>query len=234
VRGFEKAKSQAERLRAEASRVDGILLEYANVKRSIADATRDLDNKSDKLKRFQTAFLRDPTASGREAKATRSILIVTPASGVEQIAPKVPLIIGLTAFAAIAVGLGLVLLFEYLDDTIKSREDFDRYVGLPFLGFIPRIEGKDATNPDLAADARSGTAIAEAFRAVRTSILFSRGDKPVRSILVTSAGPGEGKTTVATNLAITLAKHKARCCSSTPTCAARASPRRWVWRTRSA
>jgi capsular exopolysaccharide synthesis family protein len=104
--------------------------------------------------------------------------------------------------------LGLVLLFEYLDDTIKSKEDFDRYVSLPFLGFVPHIDDSESENRDLAADAKPGTPIAESFRAIRTSLLFSRGGAEVRTILVTSAGPGEGKTTVSSNLAATLAKNR--------------------------
>jgi capsular exopolysaccharide synthesis family protein len=196
-------------LEAEKRQTNELLISYAELSRGIEAGSRDVERAQDKLRGFQQAMQRDPDASGRAARATRRIVLETPAMTSEKIAPKVPLVIGLTAFAAIAAGLGLVLLFEYFDDTIKSREDFDRYVGLPFLGFIPRIEGADAEHPDVAANARTGSAIAEAFRAVRTSILFSRGGKPVRSILVTSAGPGEGKTTVATNLAITLAKHKA-------------------------
>ncbi len=188
---------------------NAVRAQFRSIEDDLKQKTRAVDRDTDNLKNFETSMLHDPAeAPGRAAHATRYLRIETPATAAVQIAPKVPLIIGLTAFAAVAVGLGLVLLFEYLDDTIKSKEDFDRYVGLPFLGFIPRIEGKDAANPDTAADARSGSAVAEAFRAVRTSILFSRGDKPVRTILVTSAGPGEGKTTVATNLAITLAQHK--------------------------
>jgi capsular exopolysaccharide synthesis family protein len=196
-------------LEDEKRRTNELLIAHAELSRAIQVATRDVERAQDKLRGFQQALQRDPDTSGRAARATRRIVLETPAATYEKIAPKVPLVIGLTAFAAIAAGLGLVLLFEYLDDTIKSREDFDRYVGLPFLGFIPRIDGADAERPDLAANAKTGSAIAEAFRAVRTSILFSRSDKPVRSILVTSAGPGEGKTTVAVNLAITLAKHKA-------------------------
>ena len=197
-------------LEAEKSATNELLVRYGELTRAVLAANRDVERAQDKFRGFQQAMQRDPDSSGRAARAMRRILLETPATlPSEQIAPNVPLIIGLAAFAAVAAGLGLVLLFEYLDDTIKSREDFDRYVGLPFLGFIPRIEGADAERPDVAADARTGSAIAEAFRAVRTSILFSRSDKPVRSILVTSAGPGEGKTTVATNLAITLAKHKA-------------------------
>lgn len=207
-RRYEATTGRIRDLALREAKVRELKREYDRMQASIDDQLRVLDRATTALKGFQTTLLHSPEVPDKAALATRIIRIVKPAGPAEQIAPKVPLIIGLTAFAAIAAGLGLVLLFEYLDDTIKSREDFDRYVGLPFLGFIPRIESKDAEKPDLAADARSGTAIAEAFRAVRTSILFSRSDKPVRSILVTSAGPGEGKTTVATNLAITLAKHK--------------------------
>lgn len=205
---FDETRSRIETLTKSEAAVRDAKREYATLRGAVEDQTRVVERANAELNRFRTTLLPVPDETGKTAQSTRTIRIVRAAGPAEQIAPKVPLIIGLTAFAAIAAGLGLVLLFEYLDDTIKSREDFDRYVGLPFLGFIPRIESKDAERPDLAADARSGTAIAEAFRAVRTSILFSRSDKPVRSILVTSAGPGEGKTTVATNLAITLAKHK--------------------------
>lgn len=206
----EKLRKRIEELKAEEARVISLLIAWRDLETRTRSAERELGRASDALRAFQNRFLKETgTAAGESSRATRRILLETPAESAVQIAPKVPLIIGLTAFAAIAVGLGLVLLFEYLDDTIKSKEDFDRYVGLPFLGFIPRIESKDAERPDVAADAKTGSAIAEAFRAVRTSILFSRSGKPVRTILVTSAGPGEGKTTVAANLAITLAKHKA-------------------------
>jgi len=206
---YEATVSRVKDLDERVAEVNGLRTKFRALAEDIKQQNREVEHQSDLLKRFETSIVNDASESqGASAHATRIIRIVTPATQAVQIAPKVPLIIGLTVFAAIAVGLGLVLLFEYLDDTVKSKEDFDRYVGLPFLGFIPRIDGKDSASPDTAADARSGSAVAEAFRAVRTSILFSRSDKPVRTILVTSAGPGEGKTTVATNLAITLAQHK--------------------------
>jgi capsular exopolysaccharide synthesis family protein len=196
-------------LTADATAVEEVLFTYREIENAIESTKLAREQASDKLKKVE-GFLHSSDEPDRMAFATRRIVMVTPAANpAVQIAPNVPLISGLTAFAAIAVGLGLVLLFEYFDDTIKSKEDFDRYIKLPFVGFIPRIDEKNAERPDIAADAKTGSAIAEAFRAVRTSILFSRSDKPVRTILVTSAGPGEGKTTVATNLAITLAKHKA-------------------------
>jgi capsular exopolysaccharide synthesis family protein len=211
LRQYDKAVARAKLLDDRAAEVNGLRAQYRNLEDAIKQQTRVVERDSDRLKSFEASIVQDPAESQeRTARATRIIRIETPAAlaTTVQIAPKVPLIIGLTIFAAVAVGLGLVLLFEYLDDTIKSKEDFDRYVGLPFLGFIPRIDAKESGNPDTAASARTGSSTAEAFRAVRTSILFSRSDKPVRTILVTSAGPGEGKTTVAANLAITLAQHK--------------------------
>jgi succinoglycan biosynthesis transport protein ExoP len=211
LRQYDKTAKRMKELDERVAEVNGLRAQYRNLEDAIKQQTRVVERDSDRLKSFESSIVQDPSdAQGRTSHATRIIKIETPATAAAtvQIAPKVPLIIGLTIFAALAVGLGLVLLFEYLDDTIKSKEDFDRYVGLPFLGFIPRIDAKESGNPDTAASARSGSSTAEAFRAVRTSILFSRSDKPVRTILVTSAGPGEGKTTVAANLAITLAQHK--------------------------
>ena len=180
-----------------ADQVTGKLREFEEARRKLTD--------------FTSMFL---TANAAEGEGTESsearlrISVEVPPRAATQVAPKVPLVIGLTIAAALVTGLGLVFLFEYLDDTIRSKDDFDRYVGLPFLGFVPRITSADHANPDLAAESMPGSAVAEAFRAVRTSILFSRVDRPVRTLLVTSAGPGEGKTTVATNLATTFARRK--------------------------
>ena len=173
----------------------------------IEERQRDYESARDRKDKFMQMFV---TESGmEEPDLGLRVDIRVKAKGAAQIAPNRTAILGLTFFAAFAISLGLVLLFEYLDDTIKSREDFDRYVGLPFLGFVPHIADGEADNRDLAADSKPGTPIAEAFRAIRTSVMFSRGGAEVRRILVTSAGPGEGKTTVAANLAATLAKNKA-------------------------
>jgi capsular exopolysaccharide synthesis family protein len=208
MKRFEDNSARLKTLRADAAVIDEILFAHRENENLIENAKHERDKASESLRKIEGVF-RSTEDPDRSVLATRRFVMVTPAAFAAQIAPNVPLVIGLTAFAAVAVGLGLVLLFEYFDDTIKSKEDFDRYIKLPFAGFIPRIDEKSAERPDTAADAKPGSAIAEAFRTVRTSILFSRSDKPVRTILVTSAGPGEGKTTVATNLAITLAKHKA-------------------------
>ncbi len=91
------------------------------------------------------------------------------------------------------LGLGTVFFLDYLDNTIRSSDDIEKYLDLPLLAVIPRIrKGKDAVGR-------------EAYQTLRTSILFSSKGRSLRSILVTSAGPGEGKSSIALSLALALA-----------------------------
>jgi capsular exopolysaccharide synthesis family protein len=116
-----------------------------------------------------------------------------------------------TALAA-AVGLmlaaGIAFLVEYLDDTLKTPEDVERLLGLPVLGFIAQMpyKRKEAEQVFVARQPRSP--VSEAFRSLRTNLEFSAVERPICTILVTSAGPSEGKTTVAANLAAIFSQAK--------------------------
>ena len=119
---------------------------------------------------------------------------------------------------ALASGIGLAFLLDYLDDSIKSSDDIGRHLGLPTLALIPYNTDSSGAPKNLT-DASAGigstalitlddtrSAIAEAYRHLRTSLLFSSAGKPPQTILVTSSQPSEGKTTTAINMAITLAQ----------------------------
>src|SRR5437660_477391 len=119
-------------------------------------------------------------------------------------------------------GIGLALLREYLDNTVKSPDDIEALARLPSLAVVPQFSGSSGGNRrgflpsfsgnghekrmELVAQHLPKSQISEAFRALRTSILLSQADHPPQVILVTSALPREGKTTVAANLAVTLAQ----------------------------
>ena len=122
-------------------------------------------------------------------------------------------------------GAGLALFLEYLDDSIRSTEDIEKYLGLPALAAIPSIDsmpkrrlllvgGNEETPPnqtsELLIHTDSQSAIAEAYRQLRTSILLSTAGHAPKSLLVTSSLPAEGKTTTATNTAISLAQTGAK------------------------
>jgi capsular exopolysaccharide synthesis family protein len=110
------------------------------------------------------------------------------------------------------LGIGAALLLDHLDYTVKNEQDVERLTGLPALGRIPllpqlKVVGggpvlRDHVGVGSHRDAQSG--FAEAFKTLRTSILLASPERPPRHIVITSCEPGDGKSTVATNLAIVL------------------------------
>jgi capsular exopolysaccharide synthesis family protein len=115
---------------------------------------------------------------------------------------SVSLLLGLLGGAFF--GIGLTFFFEYLDDRVKTPEEIETRLGLTSLGLIPALAQKGKPVDPLVNN-RVPAHFAEAFRALRTKILFSVAEDGHRSIVVTSTGPSEGKTVVAGNLAIGMA-----------------------------
>jgi succinoglycan biosynthesis transport protein ExoP len=114
-------------------------------------------------------------------------------------------------------GVGLAFLLDYLDDSVKTSEDISRQLGLPTLALIPHYGSADRRKLLTAGDGEAlptqlvtleerQSPMAEAYRHLRTSLLFSSAGKPPQSILITSSQPSEGKTTTAVNTAVTLAQ----------------------------
>jgi succinoglycan biosynthesis transport protein ExoP len=125
-------------------------------------------------------------------------------------------LLGLVAGAG--VGVGLAFLLEYIDYTIKTPGELDGAYGLSTLAVIGAFkEANGRAGNGRAGNGRSGLAdlvtlqqprspVSEAFRALRTNLQFARPGDPIRSLLITSAGPSEGKTSIAANLALILAQ----------------------------
>jgi capsular exopolysaccharide synthesis family protein len=102
-------------------------------------------------------------------------------------------------------GIGLAFFFEYQDVTIKDVEDIERLTSWPFLGKIPRIGG---TKKELHVQRKMGDFITEAYRSIRTQLSFlDTKEYPLKSIVVTSLGAQEGKTTSVCNLGIVIAQN---------------------------
>jgi non-specific protein-tyrosine kinase len=140
-----------------------------------------------------------------EANALDTIVVVEEAVPPQH--PVRPRVLMNTLLAAIVggmIGLGAAFLIEYLDDTIKTPDDIGRITTLSTLGIIARGKGDDPDTIITLEDPRSP--VAEAYRTIRTGIQFAGVDKPLRTMVVTSAGPGEGKSTTAANLAVVLAQ----------------------------
>jgi len=136
----------------------------------------------------------------------------------DPISPKPLRNSGLGGLLGLLIGMGLVFLLDQLDDDLKSKEDVEAASGgLPVLGLIPDIEHwKGRSGALVSVATKEERLAAEAYRALRTSVLFLGLDRQMRSIQVTSPLQGEGKSTSAANLAVTLAQAGTRviamCC----------------------
>jgi len=129
--------------------------------------------------------------------------------------PERPLPRGILPTAAVALGIslvaGLLLAFvpDLIDFTVRTPEDLDLVLNTSTLGAIGIIEyGEDDEDKveHLVTEHYPRSSAAEAFRTLRTNLRFARPDRDIRSLLVTSARPGEGKSLVAANLAVAIAQ----------------------------
>jgi capsular exopolysaccharide synthesis family protein len=131
--------------------------------------------------------------------------------------------VALAFLVGLVGGIGLALMREYMDNTVKTPDDIENLARLPSLAVVPQFAGTGIgakrgallglggsnghdKRIELVAQHLPKSQMSEAFRALRTSLLLSQAGHPPQVILVTSALPREGKTTAAANLAVTLAQ----------------------------
>jgi capsular exopolysaccharide synthesis family protein len=123
------------------------------------------------------------------------------------ISPNVQRDLTVTFGFSLMLAVGLAFLFEYLDNRIRTPQEMKAYLDVPFLGMVPAVgNGKDGSTNPLVNGVGIPANFGEAFKTVRTNVLFSSAEAGLRTVVVTSAGPGEGKSIVAANLAIALAQ----------------------------
>jgi len=194
--------------------------EIANVQDDIARAQSGLAGNPDdaQRQRLETSLAQYRTTLSSlannynqiriaEAQATNNVVIAKPAvAPLSPIRPRTMTNVLLALIVGGMLAVGAAFLVEYLDDTVKSPDDVTRVTGLSTLGAIARLKDAAGTQRQLIAWVQTKAPETEAFRTLRTNIQFSSVDKPIRTLLVTSSGPGEGKSTTAANLAVVMAQ----------------------------
>lgn len=205
---FEQAASQANFEGMAETKIIGL-------KRELESSRGMMDTYVQRLKEQELAL-----ASGRPNNITIQNRAVTPGS---PIGPQRMRNIFAAMLLSFFAGIGLAFLLDYLDDSVRTSDDVSRHLGLPTLALIPHYLNSEKRKLLAAKNGNSVTApptalitmeerhspMAEAYRHLRTSLLFSSAGKPPQTILVTSSQPSEGKTTTAINTAITLAQSDA-------------------------
>ncbi len=139
------------------------------------------------------------------ARAADNLVVLSPAeTPTIPIAPKPMLNALLAALGGLALGVGLTLLLEHFDSAIRTDEQLIEHTGLRPLGHIPFSRGNRGQKELVVL--RKEPFLSEPYKALRTNLLFSAMDREPKVITVTSATPKEGKSRIAANLAIALAK----------------------------
>jgi len=204
-----------ERQKQEANRLNESAIEYSVLKRD-AESNRQLYQ--DLLQRLKEAGV----SAGLRSSNIRVVDIArTPTS---PITPNVPRNLQFGFLFGLACGIGLAFVLESLDTSVRNMEEVSAISTLPALGTIPLqlssngsfrkrlkpVSPDDRESPALITYVRPKSEAAEAYRALRTSILLSSFGAPPKVILITSASPQEGKTTISANAALVLAQRGSR------------------------
>ncbi|HEX6851822.1 MAG TPA: polysaccharide biosynthesis tyrosine autokinase [Candidatus Polarisedimenticolaceae bacterium] len=222
---YGKARGEVEGLEAqvvtqktEVQRVNRAAIEFASLR-------SEIDNKRKVLGDLVARQSQTQSSERLKDTGTSNVRIVDLAEVPERpVRPRKSVNLALALLLGTALGVGMAILLDYLDNAVKSELDILRVTKLPVLGHVPRfrslrlVEG-DAPAPDdepapatidLASHADPRSTFAEAFKNLRTSILLASPERPPRHIVVTSCEPQDGKSTVATNLAIVLTQQGKR------------------------
>jgi succinoglycan biosynthesis transport protein ExoP len=120
--------------------------------------------------------------------------------------PRVMLTLFLGVFGGLGVALALAFFVNYLDDSIKSQDDVENYLRLPFLGYVPNIKSNSVIERDLQAHLHPQSNAAEGFRTIRATVALTHKLDKYQLLAVTSTIPSEGKSLVASNYAIVTAQ----------------------------
>jgi len=132
-------------------------------------------------------------------KSAQVIIVEHAVPGLKPVRPNKPLNIILGVVIGLVVGVGLAFFIEYLDTSVKTIDDVERVLQSPVLGVIPQ-------NVGLLIEEGAESPHAEAYRVLRTNLMFARKDDKLNTAAVVSAGAGEGKSTTVLNLATVFAQ----------------------------
>jgi succinoglycan biosynthesis transport protein ExoP len=200
VRNDEQAKQALKTAEDESLKLDRYAVAYSNT-------ARDYDIN---VKLLQTMISRMDETKMTSSIETQNVRIIDVARPGGIIYPATLLNLSLGLVGGLGLGLAVAFFVAYIDDRVKSAYDIEGVVGLPLIGIIPAIDKLERSERAQIADNHLDKRVAEAFFGLHAALQLKNESKNAQCILVTSTVPGEGKSFVSSNLAITFASHGER------------------------
>ena len=195
--------------------IDDTLAAAEEIQRKIADLQRQIDAapsgpQRETLVQQQALFKQkgDELQVGSAIRTGGAQLVTSAVVPKSPVRPTPARNAVIAAIAGLMLGVGLAFLIDYLDDSVKNKEDLAHATsGLPVIGLIPVVsDWRSQEEAQVVSLSAPTSPAAEAYRTLRTAIQFIGLEHPTRTLQVTSAGPQEGKSTTIANLAIALAR----------------------------
>ena len=206
MRGLEakkdSEKAHLDELTKEAQKFREYDIKKAIERRPYWQAKRDLESLQLVRERLNLKIIQEEVDAA--IPKTGIVSIIDPAEPAQRpSSPKEALYISISVVIGLLMGVGLAFFIEYLDTSVKTIDDVERALQAPVLGVIPQNVGS-------LMDEGPDSPHAEAYRVLRTNIMFSQKDSKLNTLTIVSAGAGEGKSTTTFNLAMVFAQNGQR------------------------
>ncbi len=174
--------------------------------RQIADTQANIQALQSKLRALQANYA--ALLANTDKGAINTISVIEEANLPRRpVGPNRTAAIILATLVGFFLATGVAYLLDYLDDSIKNPEEVREVLGMTTLGVIPLVNGKhSAVDIELIVQQEIQSPAKEAYRVLRTNLQFAAVDSPIKTLMITSPGPGEGKSTTVANLAIAYAQ----------------------------
>lgn len=168
----------------------------------VRELQRDVETNRALYETFLTR-LRETTATS-DLSTTNARIVDMAIPPVEPTAPNKKLYMIVAVFLAVVVGIGLALVMDVLNNTFKSSDDVEAKLNLPVMGIMPLVPKRTRHEVAQFFQRNTDRSFSEAIRTIRTNIMLGEANHPRQVLVVTSTAPGEGKSSLATNLAFAM------------------------------
>jgi capsular exopolysaccharide synthesis family protein len=199
---MEADKAHLDSLERDVTKYEKYDIETAIARRPYFQLKRDLESEQMVRERLRLRIIQE-TVDSAIPKSSIVEVVDKAEPSFRPVRPNKVLNIALGIVVGLAVGVGLAFFIEYLDTSVKTIDDVERALQAPVLGVIPQNVGS-------LLDEGPDSPHAEAYRVLRTNLLFSQKDSKLNTITIVSAGAGEGKSTTTFNLATIFAQNGQR------------------------
>jgi capsular exopolysaccharide synthesis family protein len=197
-------KRELDRIKAEALELDTLGVEYSQLR----------DNAENLKKLYESVLGRSEELDINSMYESKIVQLFEDAEVPgAPVSPNVPLVILIGLGVGLALGVAMIISIDLLDNTVRSEEHVLRHTSRPILAMLPKVDEEvfkeiptAAASLDRIVHIAPRSSFAEGIKTLRTNLMFIAPDNPPRMLLVTSPGPGEGKTMCSSNMAIALAQ----------------------------